>query len=94
MIADQSERLGLRMPPFSVLANEKLHSILGNKVHVANPLDYHTYIWGDYDAMRNCFLAVLNEDYDCTIFVIDYPRDGINKDGWALAVSALVDARE
>lgn len=93
MIADQAQRLDLEMPAFSDAASGKLHAVLGDRVHIANPLDYHTYIWGDYDAMRDCFVAVLQEGFDCTIFVIDYPRDGIPNDAWALAVRALVEAR-
>ncbi len=93
MIADQAQRLDLEMPAFSDAASDKLHAVLGDRVHIANPLDYHTYIWGDYDAMRDCFVAVLQEGFDCTIFVIDYPRDGIPNDAWALAVRALVEAR-
>jgi len=94
MIADQAAALGLSMPPLTSASANSLHAVLGDKVHIVNPLDYHTYIWGDRDALTQCFTAVLENHFDCSILVIDYPREGqCVMDNWELAEQALIDAR-
>lgn len=93
MVADHADALGLTMPAFSDEARNSLFEVLGDKVRIGNPLDYHTYIWGNYDALHACFAAVLKEAADCTMLVIDYPHADIcPAESWALAERALVDA--
>jgi acetyl-CoA synthetase len=93
MIADLAERIGLDMPALSDAAASRLHDILGDRVHIANPLDYDVLIWGDRDALFACFSAMLSNRYDCTILVIDYPRPDIcSLASWELAELALTDA--
>lgn len=93
MIADQAELLGLEMPPFTAQSSESLHRTLGDKVHIANPLDYHTYIWGDQEAMTACYSAVLSSGCDCNILAIDYPRPELNSSAaWEVAEQALIKA--
>ena len=95
MVADQAEALGLEMPAFSAGNVKKLRDILGQKVHVANPLDYHTYIWGDCATMSACFTTVLSQHCDANILVIDYPREDVGSANmWEIAENALIDACE
>lgn len=93
MIADQAEQLGLNMPALSDASAGRLHEILGDLVHVVNPLDYDVFIWGNRDALFACFSAMLSNHYDCTILVIDYPRPDIcSLESWEVAEQALIDA--
>jgi len=93
MIADMAERVGLDMPALSGTSAARLHDILGDRVHIANPLDYDVFIWSDRDALFACFSAMLSNHYDCTVLVIDYPRPDIcSLDHWEIAEQALTDA--
>ena len=93
MIADAAEKLGLMMPALTDASRKKLGEVLGERVHVANPLDYDVFIWGNQEALCACFSAMLSNEFDCTILVIDYPRpeDGGLKN-WEIAEQALTDA--
>ena len=44
LVADLAQPRGLDMPAIPGAAQTRLHAVLGDKVTVANPLDYHTYI--------------------------------------------------
>jgi len=71
-----------------------LNTLLGDKVDLANPLDYHTYIWGDVPVMTDVFSAVMNEDLDLSLFVLDIPRaDQCDPAGHDCAIEAIIKAK-
>ena len=72
LVADTAAALGMEMPAFAAREEARLREVLGPMVHVANPLDYHTFIWGDADAQGECFAAVLAGIQDVTVKVLDY----------------------
>jgi len=93
MIADCADSVGLDMPLLSAESAIELNDILGPKVPLSNPLDYHTYAWGDYDKLAACFTAMLKNRFACTMLVLDYPlRETANADNWEIAERALTDA--
>ncbi|HWQ13496.1 MAG TPA: acetate--CoA ligase family protein [Roseiflexaceae bacterium] len=95
LMADLAERQGLAMPPIPEPQASALQELLGEKVHVANPLDYHTYIWGDLAAQSECFAALLAAGYDATLLVLDLPRaDRCDSRDWDTTLAAFVAARE
>lgn len=63
---------------------------LGPMVTIANPLDYHTYIWGDRDGIEATFSGMLAACFDLNCLVLDFPR-GDRCDGkeWWTPVDAL-----
>lgn len=73
-LADLAHRRGIALPDFAVSTQTRLHATLGERVPVRNPLDYHTYIWGDPDALASCFTAFLEADVDCHLLLLDFPR--------------------
>ena len=44
----------------------ELRAVLGERVPLANPLDYHTYIWGEPEAMADAFTAMVRGPADLT----------------------------
>jgi acetyl-CoA synthetase len=93
LMADLAQVRGLEMPALPDAAYQRMHTVLGDKVTVANPLDYHTYIWGDRAALGECFAGLMDCRFDAHILVLDYPRlDRCSADSWGAAVDAFADA--
>ena len=93
MVADVADSLGLLLPPLPEANEAALKEVLGNRVNVANPLDYHTYIWNDRPRLTACFSQMLGAGYDATLLVLDYPRlGGSDVASWDVTVSAMIDA--
>jgi acyl-CoA synthetase (NDP forming) len=95
LMADGCAKLSLEFPAFSTAQRQALLDCLGPLVNIANPLDYHTYIWGDVAAMTRCFTAVCSGETALNIFVIDLPRDDrCDPSGWECAIEALAATRK
>jgi len=93
MIADCADSVGLDMPLLSDQSVTELDDILGPKVPLSNPLDYHMYAWGDHDKLTACFTAMLKNRFACTMLVLDYPPgETANTEKWEIAEQALTDA--
>lgn len=73
LAADLAQPAGIDFPPPSTDQKNRLSASLGPLVHIANPLDYHTFIWGDLDRTTEVFATMLG-GYDAGIFIIDPPR--------------------
>jgi len=94
LVADLAQARGLDMPALPAPAQQRLHAVLGNKVNVANPLDYHTYIWGDLAAQTECFAGLLDCRFDAHLLVLDFPRqDRCAADAWQTTVDAYIAAQ-
>lgn len=93
LIADYADAVNLHMPKLSATAEKRLAEILGPKVPLSNPLDYHTYAWGDYDPLFACFSTMLSDACACTMLVLDYPPgEHADTSSWEVAERALIDA--
>lgn len=93
LVADRAAQLHLETPALSDDSVSKLQAVLGPKVPVSNPLDYHLYIWGNYDKLRACFTEVLRNEFACTLLVLDYPPgDEGQSENWEISEHALIDA--
>lgn len=71
--ADLGAAAGVTFPPPSDAQRTRLSATLGPLVTIANPLDYHTFIWGDLARTTSVFTDML-AGYDAGLFVIDPPR--------------------
>lgn len=92
-VADLAERLHIDLPPLSAAQQKKLSAVLGPRVALANPLDYHTYIWGDPEAQQRCFAAVCDGAQAVTLKVMDFPRgDRCDDRAWRLTCGAFTNA--
>ncbi len=93
LVADLAQPRLLDMPAIPAPQRLALHAVLGDKVTLANPLDYHTYIWGDLAAQTACFSALLACRFDMHLLVLDFPRaDRCVSVAWQTTVDAFVAA--
>ena len=61
---------------------------------ISNPLDYHTYVWGDFEPTRAAFSAMLAAGYDMNALVLDFPRaDRCDGSSWETTLAAFEAAR-
>ncbi|MEJ7743812.1 MAG: hypothetical protein WKF73_15500 [Nocardioidaceae bacterium] len=73
-MADLANERGITLADFPETTASRLRSVLGERVSVRNPLDYHTYIWGEEAALTECFAAFLGSGSDCHLLVLDFPE--------------------
>ncbi|MEO0635289.1 MAG: acetate--CoA ligase family protein [Pseudomonadota bacterium] len=93
LVADACEGRNVTLPALTDAQRERLRDALGPMVALSNPLDYHTYIWGDEAKMSNAFSAMLEPSLGLACVVIDYPReDRCSAQEWNIAAAALEDA--
>ena len=95
LIADLADQHELILPEFNDVQYKTLHQVLGDKVEISNPLDYHTYIWGNQAAQKACFQAVFSGEQAVTVKVLDIPTEGIcDTREWDYAIQAIIDAKK
>ena len=75
MTADLARDLALEFAPIPPKVGARLREILTDRVTIANPFDFHTYIWFDRVALRAMFTAVLRSGFDAVGFVLDCPPE-------------------
>ncbi|TGD44396.1 CoA-binding protein [Pseudotabrizicola sediminis] len=92
LVADLGAAAGVAFPLPSDAQRVRLGEILGPIVTIANPLDYHTFIWGDGPRTTDVFTTML-AGYDAGVFVIDPPRpDRCDPSSFEPALEAIVAA--
>ena len=62
LVADRARCRDLAFPSFAPDHADRVIAALDGRVAVTNPLDYHTFIWGDEARLTACFGAVLDAD--------------------------------
>ncbi|MEM9777639.1 MAG: acetate--CoA ligase family protein, partial [Chloroflexota bacterium] len=75
--ADMGERLGLKLPALNQSQRDGMSAVLGDRVELNNPLDYHTYIWGDIEKQYKVFRAMMLGEQAVTMKLLDFPRPDI-----------------
>ncbi|NCO21168.1 MAG: acetate--CoA ligase family protein [Rhodobacterales bacterium] len=94
LMADTALGRDVIYPPLSVKQASELRAALGPRVALANPLDYHTYIWGDRTAMAACFSAMMAPDLALGVVILDFPRpDRCVAAQWEIVIDAVGDAQ-
>ncbi len=96
LIADVAENSDVTFRPLLPAEKSRVKNTLSELVVAANPLDYHTFIWGDEAAMAATFGAMVSNGFDISLLVLDFPRTdrGTDRD-WDPAVNAIAQvARE
>ncbi|TWB57508.1 acetyl-CoA synthetase [Rhizobium sp. ERR 922] len=70
-----------------------LRATLGPMVTLSNPLDYHTFVWGDLGRQTEAFSAMFAGGYALNLLVLDFPRaDRCDGADWMITVAAVAAA--
>jgi len=94
LVADLAAPYGIDFPPVPKATHDRLFAVLGEIPTISNPLDYHTFIWGDGPKTTEVFTAML-EAYDAGIYIIDTPRaDRCDPSSYQPALDAIVTAQQ
>lgn len=94
LVADLAAPYGIDFPPVPQATHDRLFAVLGSIPTISNPLDYHTFIWGDGPKTTEVFTAML-EAYDVGLYIIDSPRaDRCDPSGYQPAFDAIVAAQK
>ena len=93
VMADSAEGRRIGFPALTEAHSAHVKSTLGPLVAVANPLDYHTFIWNDEKAMIATFTAMVSGGFDLNMLVLDFPRNDRCSDAdWWPTVKAFETA--
>ncbi|WP_416694985.1 acetate--CoA ligase family protein [Candidatus Pseudothioglobus sp. Uisw_050_01] len=93
MMADLIDGLDINFPSLDDRHKDRVKLALNDFVEVDNPLDYHTFIWGDRKRTSECFKQMISGNFAATMLLLDWPRtqESEQKD-WDLTLLALSDA--
>lgn len=94
MMADMITRYPeLSFPAFAPAAAARLRETLSDLVTIANPLDYHTFIWNDQPRLTATYSAAMQAGFDLSMLIIDWPRpDRCSGASWEPCVAAMAAA--
>ncbi|MBR0555033.1 acetate--CoA ligase family protein [Ciceribacter sp. L1K23] len=68
-----------------------LRESLGEMVTLANPLDYHTFVWGNLERQTAAFTAMMQGGYALNLIVLDFPRaDRCDGSDWLTTCKAVI----
>ncbi|CAN7452162.1 acetate--CoA ligase family protein [Pararhizobium sp. LjRoot255] len=91
LIADAGVK---RRTVFRALKDEQrqpLRESLGEMVTIANPLDYHTFVWGNLEKQTTAFTSMMKGDYALNLVVLDFPRqDRCDAADWNTTCKAVI----
>ncbi|HSF93716.1 MAG TPA: acetate--CoA ligase family protein, partial [Thermohalobaculum sp.] len=95
LIADAAIGRDLRFRKLDAAERAGVKATLGEIVTVANPLDYHTFIWNKEAEMTATFTAMVGCGFDLSLLVLDFPRlDRCSDASWESAVRAIASAQQ
>ena len=93
MMADLIDQTPLCFPSLTEAHQQQVRQTLNEYVDVANPLDYHTFIWGDFAAMAATFTAMLQGTFSASVLLLDWPNYlGADPLEWDTALLAFAKA--
>ncbi len=83
----------LTMPPLSEKVAQGLRATIHERMVAANPFDFQMFYWNDEERMAEQFSALLTEDFDVALCLLDYPRaDRCDQSTWGGAERGFVRA--
>ena len=91
VVADAVDDSALALPELACEQAAAVRAHVHPLVDVANPLDYHTFSWGDEAALGAIFAAFADPaTFDATLLVLDFPRpDRCDADDWQITLDAF-----
>ncbi|WP_315982176.1 hypothetical protein [Aliamphritea spongicola] len=95
VMADLIERHDLTFPAMTSEHQAQVRETLSEYVVVENPLDYHTFIWGDEARKTATFSAMMSAGYDATMLLLDWPSFAdADPAPWNAAMHGLINASQ
>jgi len=73
LVADMALEKNASFPPFNPATKTRVAATLNEFVSIDNPLDYHTFIWGDEAKLEATFTATLSGGFDVGMLILDVP---------------------
>ena len=93
LVADMALERDVSFPAFDAETKPRVAATLNEYVAIDNPLDYHTFIWGQSDKLTATFTAVLQGGFDVGMVILDTPtHPKMKPDLWATTARAMAAA--
>jgi acyl-CoA synthetase (NDP forming) len=93
IIADAADKRKVYFPDLDETQKAPLQQALGPLVTIANPLDYHTFSWGNREVMQATYTAMAAIGFDMNYLILDFPHPVRCDDWeWHIAVDAFESA--
>lgn len=93
LMADAAVGRDVEFPALQPQQLPRLRRVLGEMVTLSNPLDYHTFVWGDFSRQTEAFSAMFAGGYALNLVVLDFPRgDRCDASEWATTADAVIAA--
>ncbi|WP_392713272.1 acetate--CoA ligase family protein [Rhizobium ruizarguesonis] len=93
LMADAAVGRNVEFPALQPQQLPRLRRVLGEMVTLSNPLDYHTFVWGDLARQTEAFSAMFEGGYALNLVVLDFPRgDRCDASEWAMTADAVMTA--
>ena len=74
IIADTAVDRKVYFPTLDDHQKKPVEDVLGPLVTVSNPLDYHTYCWGNAEVMSAAYSAMVGIGFDMNFLILDFPH--------------------
>lgn len=88
LAADAAVGMRLSFPALDPSQRTALQDVLGPMVALSNPLDYHTYIWGDAEQMAAAWAPMAAAHIGLVLIIVDYPHT--DAADWRCATEAAI----
>ncbi|MEM8647159.1 MAG: acetate--CoA ligase family protein, partial [Pseudomonadota bacterium] len=93
LAADLSEPMKLQTPPLPEHSKKAMVKALNEFVQLENPLDYHTFIWGNEEKLTACYAGAMSGGFDVSMLMIDTPNEtGLDRASWTPSIDAYITA--
>lgn len=93
LVADMALEKNVSFPPFNATTKPRVAATLNEYVAIDNPLDYHTFIWGQPDKLTATFTEVLKGGFDVGMVILDTPtHPKMKPEAWATTARAMAAA--
>ena len=95
LVADMALEKKVSFPPFNAATKPRVAATLNEYVAIDNPLDYHTFIWGQPEKLTATFTEVLKGGFDVGMVILDTPtHPKMKPEAWATTARAMAAAAQ
>lgn len=95
LVADMALERRVSFPPFNAETKPRVAATLNEYVAIDNPLDYHTFIWGQPEKLTATFTEVLKGGFDVGMVILDTPtHPKMNPASWVTTARAMAAAAQ